>query len=469
MGANRADCILALATPVGQAERAVLRLSGPRLHQAAAEFLPTGLPIPRGRREAQSGVWHWLSGCPVGVELLYFPGPNSATGEDVIELHLPGNAILIDALTTHFLSLGVRQAEAGEFTRRAFLNGRLDLAQAEAVLDLVQARGANQARAAATILAGSLGRELQIAQNALTVAMVQVEAGLDFEEGDSQDLQPGEIAGLLQTAQAALRSGLKGEQARAFRHGENWHIGLIGAPNAGKTSLFQALTQSQGIISNQAGTTRDRLEAPWIPTGLATEVPWILADGPGIGGTPVDSRDQVARQRAQADVFDLIWVVIDASDPQAVLPPLPTGVPKLVLFQKSDLPRAVSEQVIQQAQEQGPILWLSTQAVGSDFAAGAGCTALPGFDELASLTQAEYARAAHEHGATLRSVQRHQNALGQALAAVDQAAAMNQAGGAQDLIAEELRKSLLALAELVGGFGPEELLDLIFSSFCVGK
>jgi tRNA modification GTPase len=457
VGANRADSILALATPVGQAERAVLRLSGPALHQAAASLLPPELPPPRRRREARSGLWQWLAGCPVPVDLLYFPGPHSATGEDVIELHLPANQVLLKALVKHFFARGVRQAEAGEFTRRAFLNGRLDLAQAEAVLDLVQARGEQQVRAAAAILAGRLGKELQIARTALTEAIVQVEAGLDFEEGDSQDLQPGEIASLLQTARAALRSGLMAEQARAFRQGESWRIGLIGAPNVGKTTLFQALTHRQALVSGQAGTTRDRLEARWSPTTLNTEVAWVLADGPGLGGMAADARDHVARQRAAADTFDLLWLVVDASDPQAQLPPTAAEVPKLVLFHKSDLPRGVPESVIQQAQALGPVLWLSGQDPAADFA------------PLADLTQAEYVRAAHQHGATLRSVLRHQHALGQSLEALDQALALNEHRGAQDLIAEELRKSLLDLAELVGDFSSEDLLDRIFSSFCVGK
>lgn len=459
MQASRRDAIVALATPPLAAERAVLRLSGPTLLELDPSLLPRGLAsVWTAERGVHAFEWEWLPGLSLPGQAWIFPGPHSATGEDVVELHLLGSLPTVRALEAELLGLaGIRAAQAGEFTRRAFLNGVLDLTQAEAVLRLVQSRDAAEARAAAAVLAGALGSELFQARTALAEAMVQIEAGLDFEEGDSQDLQPGEIEGHLEQAAAALRRGQSGELDRTVRESGVFRIGLIGAPNAGKTALYSRLTGSTALVADERGTTRDRLESEWQREAAGDGPRYLLADGPGRSQLPSDARDAAAQQRAQqADRFDLIWYVVDASDAQAELAaPIP-ATPALVVFAKADLARAIPESVLRQAEARGPVLWVSS-ADGS------------GIDALETATQAaEQALSADRASGALAS-QRHQAALKSALEAVEAAAALDALGGHQDLVAEELRRALGAIAELVGEFTPEDLLDQLFSSFCVGK
>ncbi len=459
MQASRRDAIVALATPPLAAERAVLRLSGPALLALEPSSLPQGLvAIWAAERGVHRFCWEWLPGLRLPGEAWVFPGPRSATGEDVVELHLLGSLPVVRALESALLRVpGIRAAQAGEFTRRAFLNGVLDLTQAEAVLRLVQSRDAAEARAAAAVLAGALGGALQQARVALAEAMVQIEAGLDFEEGDSQDLQPGEIEAHLEQAAAALRSGLTGEQERVARESGVFRIGLVGAPNAGKTALYSRLSGARALVADERGTTRDRLEAAWQRGASEIGPSYLLADGPGRSVRPRDARDAAAQQRArQADQFDLIWYVLDSSDPQAELPePIP-ATPGLVVLAKQDRQRRISASTLRLAEARGPVIWVSSLD-GS------------GLDELEKATQAAEQSLSADRAAGARASQRHQAALHTGLEAVEAAAALDALGGHQDLVAEELRRALAAIAELVGEFTPEDLLDQLFSSFCVGK
>ena len=269
MSGSRADAIVALATAPLAAERAVLRLSAPDLariaQQAASQVSLAALfPDRLDERAVCEVQFRWLGELEVPVSAWVFPGPRSATGEDLIEFHLAGSLPVVRALERALLALdGVRAAEAGEFTRRAFLAGVLDLTQAEAVQALVQAQDADEARAAAALLTGALAADLQQARDALVEAMVQIEAGLDFEEGDSQDLQPGEIEATLASAREAIARGRSDERSRSARREGRFRIGLIGAPNAGKTALYTRLTGAQALVADERGTTRDRLEAAW--------------------------------------------------------------------------------------------------------------------------------------------------------------------------------------------------------------
>lgn len=430
-----------------------MRLSGPGLLAAADALLPRGLPRPRpGERAVLRGTWEWAPGAVEDVALWCFSGPGSATGEDVIELHLAGCQPVLDELAAALLARGARRAEPGEFTRRAFLNGRLDLVQAEAVLDLVTARGADQARAAAAALAGELGRELAEAREALAAALTEVEAGLDFEEGDSQDLQPAEIAGHLARARAALRGGRVREERRAARGRGEFRVALRGRPNAGKSALFRALTGAEAIVSAAAGTTRDRLEARW--EHPLAETPWILMDGPGLGAGAVDARDAAARARAAADAgeADWIWLCADLSAPEPPDPSPAAGEPHLLVLTKADAPARAPLDAGQAA-----------RAVAVSALRGTG------FDALAAATASACAERDGARAARLASAARHAEALARADEAAARAQALARQGGAQDLVAEELRAALDALAALAGALAPEELLDRVFARFCVGK
>ncbi len=458
---QQADGIFAAATPPGAAERAVIRISGSNLLSDLARLLPSGWPLPsqlRSNRCADVGKWQWHANAALEVATFCFAAPHSATGEDVVELHFPGNAVLMEQIEAHLRSVGLRTAEAGEFTRRAFLNGKLDLAQAEAVLDLIHSRTAEQAVAAAAVLGGSLGGELQIARDALVHALVQLEAGLDFEEGDSQDVTPEEVQEALQTATAALARGEHGERRRQVEQGEFWNIALVGAANAGKTSLYRRLTGAEALVSDIAGTTRDRLQAEWPrpPAWQNRTRPWQLCDLPGLGGEAQDHRDAAARRRVERDRFDLQLLVLDGSDSQASLPqPLP-DIPAVWVVSKGDLPNCLHEDTLRQVEEYSSTVWVSS-------ASGAGLETLAGAVGGACL------EAEHQHATTLRAVERHCQALGRAAKHVDQAAELVAIGGHQDLVAEEIRAAIVELAELAGEFTPEDLLDQLFGEFCVGK
>ncbi len=451
---SRLDAIVAQATPRAGAERGVLRMSGPQLLERISELLPEGFPRPEGppRRQVLQGRWEWTPGAALSAALWLMPAPASATGEDVAELHLAGSQPVLDCIMDAWLARGLRRADPGEFTRRAFLNGRLDLVQAEAVLDLIHARGAASARAAAAILGGALGKEMASAREALLSALVELEAGLDFEEGDSQDLMPGEIAAWLDQAGTALAHGRARETQRAARGRPQFRIALIGRPNAGKSSLFRALTGVEVLIAEEAGTTRDRLEAPW--SGVSTNLPWILMDGPGLGGAAADSRDAAARARAESDEgeADMAWLCVDLSDPVATLPAPPAGIPHLIVLTKSELPVRASLAFA---------TW--TDAVAVSARTGAGFPALAA--RTASLCEVQ----AEATAARLSSADRHAAALQAAADAVARARALHERGGAADLVAEELREALDALAALAGALAPEEVLDRLFARFCVGK
>jgi tRNA modification GTPase len=432
----------------------VLRLSGPGLLARADAMLPPGLPRPRAavRREVLRGNWEGLPGMSAAIALWVMPGPGSATGEDVLELHLPGCQPLLDAAAAALLARGVRRAEPGEFTRRAFLNGRLDLVPAVAALDRVTARHADAARAAAAVLAGALGREAAAARAALTAALVEVEAGLDFEEGDSQDLRPGEIGAHLEAAAAALARGHAGEQRRAEGARPEFRIALRGRPNAGKSALFRALTGADALVADEAGTTRDRLEAVWSAGG--TEMPWRLLDGPGSGGDAADPRDAAARARADGDDggADLVWLCVDGSDPRAPDLALAGADATLIVLTKSELP-----------------LRAPLPPAGSGRTIAVSALRRRGFDALAEATARLCAEREQARTARLASATRHAEALATAADAVARAQAWHARGGAQDLVAEELRAALAALADLIGRLAPEDLLDRLFARFCVGK
>ncbi len=465
----RLDGILAPATAPGPAPRAVLRLSGPNLLEQAARFLPADLPPPQGQREVLHGDWRAFPGVTLPVSLLCFPGPHSATGEDVLELHFVSSAPALRALEEHLLARGLRYAEPGEFTRRAFLNQRLDLTQAEAVLDLVHAHGAGEARQAASRLQGGLRVCLAETREALMASLVELEAGLDFEEGDSQDLEPGEITKHLERAEKALREGLQAQGQHQLRSRPAWEILLLGPANAGKTSLFQTLTGQGALISSEAGTTRDRRDAPW--QGIASaqadagDLPWMLWDLPGLGGEAADSRDLAARQQTEQDLAsgipaDLLLLVLAPETQVEELPRRLPAIPTLVLWSQSErqtLPSAALRAALAQK--------LPADRVELRI----GDCGRQGREELEQAVAHELSRLGGQREARMQHSERHQAALQEALIAVGRAQEWVTVSGPQDLVAEELRQALLALAALMGETTPEDLLDRLFSSFCIGK
>ena len=367
------DTIAAIASPAGGAERAIVRISGPRaeeLVRAALGALPA--PLARG---VHAGRFRDARGSQP-VALWWMPAPRSYTREDVAELHLSGAAPLVEAAFARLLELGARAAGPGEFTRRAFENGRIDLAQAEGVLELVRATSEAERRAGLGLLEGGLAQRTLAVRAALEELRALCEASLDFDESDTGHVPVAELVALAELARARLADALSWEVRRAGR-GARARVLLAGLPNAGKSSLFNALGRgAQALVSAASGTTRDWLAAPWALE--AGEV--LLVDTPGLcaqAGEPERrARELADREIAAADL--LLWVAAADAPAESAATSLqgfrglPEGAPRLVVWNRIDRPGAQSSPPA--AWGLAPGDWLAASALtgpGSPSSAGA--------------------------------------------------------------------------------------------------
>ncbi len=420
------DTIAALSSPPGRALRGIVRLSGPAALAIAAEVAGLAPPVKRGvvRGEFRAaGV-----ACPCLV--LAMPAPASYTREDVAELHLPGAGPLLAEAMGRVLLLGAREAGPGEFTRRAVENGRIDPGQAEAVMDLIRARSDAELRRAAARLAGEPGRRLDRAVAALRDLAAEVEAAIDFQEHDIPALGAAEAAARAQGIAALLARAAAGVPAAE----DVPRVVLAGAPNAGKSSLFNALTGAGAIVSPHPGTTRDAIEADMVVGSVAFRLIDTPGDGQFAGGPDAAAAERGRAERGRADL------VIALAAPGDRVPAADGRT--LVVFSKADL--------VGPAPKPGPAVSALT---------GAGVGRLRARIALALRRRcgaAESALSARERDAALRA----------SLAA---GRAADAAGQGEEFMALELREALDALGEITGETGPEELLDRIFARFCIGK
>ena len=444
------------------AERGVIRCSGVTLFDDLGrwfEHYANGFKL-QAERSIQSFSCRLYSDLDIDVSSMVFCGPHSATGEDVVEFHLPGNPVLLQRLEQSLAEFNLLPAEPGEFTRRAFLNGRLDLSQAEAVLELVQSRSVESARAASQLLSGGLGKQMADVREALMASLVELEAGLDFEEGDSQDLRPSEVIGYVRQAQQILQEAAVGQQTRAVTSNSRFGCLLLGPPNAGKTSLFSKLTATPSLISSQAGTTRDYRRAVWQTPEMDVELD--LIDFPGVGGDAVDQRDALARELvADFDQADLCLLCLHPHTAIEDLPAHLPSMPVLVVFTHGDLGLQVSNDLARELNnrlgEMNSVLVSSEDGLSTISATL--CAAITPYFDAAEKVIAQ----------RIRNSERYHHALATASAAVAVAEQWLESGGQQDLVAAEIHHALSALAELVGEMTPDDLLDRLFSAFCVGK
>lgn len=445
------DTIAAIATAPGRGAIGVLRLSGPRA-AAIAQALFGSLPPPR---RAVLRPFKDADGAVLDRGLvLFFPAPHSYTGEDVVEFQGHGGPVLMQLLLQRALALGARLAAPGEFTERAFLNDKLDLAQAEAVIDLIDAASASAARAAARSLEGGLSEQVAALDGALLELRAWLEAALDFPEEEIDFLADPELAARLAALRdrfAALRRRL--EVGRVLR--ESLRLVIAGRPNAGKSRLLNALAgHDAAIVSDTPGTTRDVLRETLDLDGL----PVTVLDTAGLrdSADPIE-REGVRRALAAAREADRILLVLDDRDRDgdtldALLARLPEGPPVDVVHNKIDLtgrPPGLRRDTAGRVH-----LWLSA-------ATGAGLEHLvEHLKSVAGLDAAEDALIART---------RHLDALDAARAALDRAAE-RLGEGAGELAAEELREAQRALGRITGGGDdPETLLGEIFGRFCIGK
>jgi tRNA modification GTPase len=448
---NSTDTIAAIATAPGRGGIGIVRVSGPVVATIAAGILGK-LPRPRYAHLAR---FLDTARQPIDQGLaLYFPAPHSFTGEDLLELHGHGGPVVLDLVLRRTLELGARSARPGEFSERAFLNGKLDLAQAEAVADLIEAGSATAARAALRSLAGEFSGRVQALTEALIQLRLYVEAAIDFPEDEIDFLADARVLSELDRLDRDLAQLLDAAQQGVLRH-DGLTVVLAGPPNAGKSSLLNALARTEvAIVSAIPGTTRDVLHERIHLDGM----PLHIVDTAGLR----EARDEIEsegirRARAQLDRADRVLLVTDASNPDAAamqeaLAQLPVQLPRTLILNKIDLTSARAER---RETEQGIVISLSAKS-------GAGLELL-----REHLTHCAGLQPAGE--GTFMARRRHLDALRRAQAHLEQGRAQLAASRAGELLAEELRLAQRALGEITGEFTSEDLLGRIFSSFCIGK
>jgi tRNA modification GTPase len=446
-----AETIFALATAPGRAAVAVVRLSGVGT-RGTLQALGVRIPPPR---EARLRRLRGLDGALIDEALvIWTPGPGSYTGEDVAELHLHGGMAVVDAVSEALLATGVRPAEPGEFTRRAFENGRLDLAQAEAVADLVDAESEGQRRQALEQLGGALGRRYEAWRAALLEALANLEAAIDFPDEEL----PADVAARarphLEALEAQLADALAGAD-RGERVREGYRIAIIGAPNAGKSSLLNRLIEREAaIVTATAGTTRDVIEAPMVIGGFKV----LLADTAGLRDADEEiEAEGVRRAKAWAESAALrLWVVDGTCEDGAWRQAeAAVQVQDMLVLNKSDAASG------------------SDAVEAGDFAKRVGCvtvevSAVRG-DGLELLHRTILARVSADlSGGEFPAVTRarHRARLEEALGAVRRGVEELERS---ELAAEDLRLAGRALGRITGRIDPEEVLGRIFSTFCIGK
>lgn len=441
---READTIAALATPVGVGAIAVVRISGPRAVECADKIF-------RGRahlRETASGRvvrGAIVDGETVVDEVLVtvFRAPRSYTGEEVVEISGHGGAVAARAVLRAVLEAGAQPAPPGEFTRRAFLNGKMDLTQAEAVMDLINARGEAAARAAVAQLEGRLGREIEAAREALLMTLAHLEAFIDFpEEGidpESGAVLAGRVDDLLARVGRLLSTADEGRMLR-----EGVRLVIHGEPNVGKSSLLNLLLgYDRAMVSEIPGTTRDTVEENLTLRGI----PFRLVDTAGLRASddPLE-REGMRRTRLQVAQADVAIRVVDSA---AALTGNPASNGDLVVLNKIDLLAEVPR-------VSGAVAMCCLDGRGLEELVDA----VVGRVDLASLDRLAESVAVNE---------RHRRCLVAARDDLEQAKLSLQRGEAPELTAVELRSALAALGEITGAGDAEEVLDRIFSSFCIGK
>jgi tRNA modification GTPase len=450
---KKRDTIVACATPPGRGGVAVVRVSGDDV-PAIGRALLGELPPPR---HARFTCWSDENGALIDAGIvLYFVAPQSYTGEHTLELHGHGGDIPVEALIQRIVKLGARRARPGEFTERAFLNDKIDLTQAEAIADLINATTHRAAQAALRSMQGEFSAQVNAARAALTGLRVYVEAAIDFPEEEIDFLGSQELRERLEDVQSRLRNVLRGAEEGAILS-RGLTVAIAGRPNAGKSTLMNALAgRDVAIVTDVPGTTRDLLREHVQVNGVAVE----LVDTAGLREStddPIEAEGMRRAREAIATADHLLFLVDAKADPKArsfeeERARLPEGVPVTLVYNKVDLLRRS----------------LSSTPGGNGAPPSFPVSAVTGAG-LAELKRHIAAKAGAEHnGGEFSARARHVEALRRAKQHLDAAAGL--LGGKQaELAAFELRQAQGALGEVVGDVTSDELLGRIFSSFCIGK
>ncbi len=433
------QAICAVATPPGRGGIGVVRISGSDLEPIAAALIGS-LPLERQARLTKvMDSEHEVIDRGLA---LYFSAPDSFTGEHVLELHLHGSPVVLEKTLAACVAAGARRAGPGEFSQRAFLNGKLDLAQAEAIADLIAAGSEQAARAASRSLEGAFSETVNSLAERITALRVWVEAAMDFPDEEIDFLEHGDVGDRISALVDQTDDLLRQASAGCVLN-DGLKIAIVGKPNAGKSSLFNALVRREAaIVTEIPGTTRDVLREQVQLGGI----PVTLADTAGLRETldPVEI-EGVRRARAELAGADLLLWVVDVTDPEAAIRP-DTKVPLLRIDNKIDLldkPRPDADSIALSATS-GAGLERLDQEVANRFGLAEG-------------------------GGEFTARARHIEKLQQTCVHLGQARSIIIETATGELVAEELKLAAEALGEITGQIHSDDLLGRIFSSFCIGK
>ena len=443
---HKSDTICALATAYGQSGIGVIRVTGPLSKSISKKILHQDLQP----RYAYYGSFFDNDNNLIdkGVAIA-FPGPNSYTGEDVVEFQGHGGVSVIRKLLETIISLDVRVAEPGEFTKRAFLNGKMDLVQAEAVQDLIQSSSEESALSAVRSLTGEFSEKINQILSELIALRVFVEATIDFSDEEIDFLESHEVSSKLYSLKLTLLNILESANQGAILR-DGIHVAIAGKPNAGKSSLLNSLTkQPSAIVTDVAGTTRDVLKETIQIDGM----PIHIIDTAGLHNSDnIIEQEGIRRAHTEINNADVVLLVYDASDKSVDLSILPESVKdkaKIVIKNKIDL--TGSKTGIQKIQNNPEISISAKNGDGINIVR----KALADFAGLNSNTEGVFlARKRHIIDETL-------SFINSAISQLD--------GGASELVAEDLRQAGMHLGQITGEFSSDDLLGQIFSSFCIGK
>ena len=445
---SKPTTICALASALGQGGIGVVRVSGSQSGEIAQKMLGH---IPKARY-AHYGSFFNQEGAEIdkGVAL-FFPGPNSFTGEDVLELQGHGGILVMRSLLESAMALGAVAAEPGEFSKRAFLNGKMDLVQAEAVADIIDASSEQSARSALRSLSGEFSKQVNALTKALIDLRVFVEATIDFSDEEIDFLASGDVKLKVEQIESDIQNILSSaEQGAILREGLT--VAIAGKPNAGKSSLLNALTQvPSAIVTDIAGTTRDVLKETIHVNGM----PLNIIDTAGLHISE-DKIEQEGIKRAHSEIerADVVLMVFDAQDKTPDLSILPSGIggkPIILIKNKVDLTGESTG--ITHSDEQTQLSLSAKQSQGIDLLR----------QELSSI-----AGLSDTGEGVLLARKRHIIALESALDSTRHA--LDQLNNsASELVAEDLRQAAQYLGSITGEFSSDDLLGEIFSSFCIGK
>ena len=444
---NKVETICAIASAIGQSGIGIVRVSGPLAKSTSKKILQADLKP----RYAYYGAFYDQNNVIDKGVAIFFPGPNSYTGEDVVEFQGHGGTSVLRKILEITMSSGVRLAEPGEFSKRAFLNGKMDLIQAEAIQDLIQSNSEESALSAVRSLTGEFSIKINQVLSELISLRVFIEATIDFSDEEIDFIESHEVSNKLHTLKESLLDIQQtATQGAILRDGI--HVAIAGKPNAGKSSLLNMLTkESSAIVTDIAGTTRDVLKETIHIDGM----PIHIIDTAGLHDSDdVVEQEGIRRAHNEINNADIILLVFDSRDSKANLSILPDSVknkPKILVRNKIDLAGSKSS-----VEKVGNITEISISAKNGD-----------GIDTLRE-SLSEFAGLNSGIEGVFVARKRHLDAIEETLEFINSALSQLNSGSSE-LVAEDLRQAGMKLGQITGEFSSDDLLGEIFSSFCIGK